>query len=390
MAPPTDITGAPRVGIADIGAYQFIAAPNPPPTITGSTPSVVGGSGTTATPFDELQLTLNEPLNPIDADAPAAFQLLGHQGSGAFGEPGDTVYTLVPEYTPGSTTLTLSIIVPGGGELPSGNYQFTVFGGVVHDLSGFELAGDGTTAGTNYVRTFSILEAWSGNGADNLWSTGANWLTSSAPNAGDDLVFQGSVQTATDNDLPTGTSLHSITLASPGFLLAGNGVTLASASATVVTLSAESGTIQLPITLGNDATFAVTNAQGSLTDSGDIDNGGHNLTFDTSSSQASTLSGSISGAGGFIKNGSGEVILSGSNSFSGGTQVLAGTLVINTANALPNGTSLTIGAGGTLIFDPSIDAGSSGVVVGMSSTTSVTVAVPGTTTQASSARYCCR
>ncbi len=85
-------------------------------------------------------------------------------------------------------------------------------------------------------------------------------------------------------------------------------------------------------------------------DSGDIINGGYNLTFDTSSSQASTLSGSISGAGGFIKTGSGEVALSGTNSFSGGTQVLAGTLVVATAGALLDGSSLMIGAGASQVF----------------------------------------
>jgi len=110
--------------------------------------------------------------------------------------------------------------------------------------------------------------------------------------------------------------------------------------------------------LGSDATFAVTDPQGRLTDSGNIDNGGHSLTFDTNSSQSSRLSGSISGVGGFIKSGSGEIVLSGTNSFSGGTQVLAGSLVATATRALPDGTNLTVGAGGTFIFDPSLSASS--------------------------------
>ncbi|MGA2256316.1 MAG: right-handed parallel beta-helix repeat-containing protein, partial [Thermoguttaceae bacterium] len=103
-------------GFVDIGAYEFLGSSlnTTPPAITATTPSVVGGSGTTTAPFDQFQLTLSEPLNPIDANAPAAFQLLSLRGSG------NTVYTLVPQYTPGSTTLTLSIVLPGGGELPSG------------------------------------------------------------------------------------------------------------------------------------------------------------------------------------------------------------------------------------------------------------------------------
>ena len=57
-----------------------------------------------------------------------------------------------------------------------------------------------------------------------------------------------------------------------------------------------------------------------------------------------------SSASGFVGN---TVTLSGTNSYAGGTTVNAGTLVITSASALPDGTSLTIGAGGTFVFDPS-------------------------------------
>jgi autotransporter-associated beta strand protein len=48
----------------------------------------------------------------------------------------------------------------------------------------------------------------------------------------------------------------------------------------------------------------------------------------------------------------GTLILSGSDSYTGGTIVEAGTLEVTTAAALPTGTSLTVGAGGAFIFDP--------------------------------------
>ena len=140
--------------------------------------------------------------------------------------------------------------------------------------------------------------AWFGGGPDNLWSDGSNWSTSYAPDPGDALVFQATTPVTAINDFPTGTAFQSITLASNGLVLEGNGITLTSISAPVVTLAAASGTIELPITLSSDLTFAVTDPQGSLTDSGNVNNGGFNLTFDTGSSQASTMSGSISGAGG--------------------------------------------------------------------------------------------
>lgn len=50
------------------------------------------------------------------------------------------------------------------------------------------------------------------------------------------------------------------------------------------------------------------------------------------------------------------MVLSGTDSYFGGTVVEAGTLIAATGGAVPGGTSLTIGAGGTFIFDPSANA----------------------------------
>ncbi|MGA2258995.1 MAG: PEP-CTERM sorting domain-containing protein, partial [Thermoguttaceae bacterium] len=50
----------------------------------------------------------------------------------------------------------------------------------------------------------------------------------------------------------------------------------------------------------------------------------------------------------------GTLILSGSGNYTGGTLMTAGTLVATNSNAFPSGTSLTVGAGGTFIFDPSM------------------------------------
>ncbi len=66
-----------------------------------------------------------------------------------------------------------------------------------------------------------------------------------------------------------------------------------------------------------------------------------------------TLSGVVSGIGALNLAGSGELILLGADSYQGGTIVSGGTLVVASAYALPQGTSLTVGAGGTLILDPS-------------------------------------
>jgi autotransporter-associated beta strand protein len=63
------------------------------------------------------------------------------------------------------------------------------------------------------------------------------------------------------------------------------------------------------------------------------------------------LSGNLTGTGGLTKTGAGELILSGSDSFTGGTTVDAGKLVVVAKGAIPDGTSLTVGAGARSAFD---------------------------------------
>jgi autotransporter-associated beta strand protein len=74
-------------------------------------------------------------------------------------------------------------------------------------------------------------------------------------------------------------------------------------------------------------------------------------------------------------NGPGTLILSGSDSYTGGTTVNAGTLILTSNTAIPDGTSLTVGAGGTVIFDPSV-AGTP--VVGSAASSVAAVPEPGT------------
>ncbi|MGA2259025.1 MAG: autotransporter-associated beta strand repeat-containing protein, partial [Thermoguttaceae bacterium] len=55
-----------------------------------------------------------------------------------------------------------------------------------------------------------------------------------------------------------------------------------------------------------------------------------------------------------VNNPAAMLVLSGSNTYLGGTAVESGTLIINNSGAIPDGSSLTVGAGGTFIFDPSV------------------------------------
>ncbi len=67
-----------------------------------------------------------------------------------------------------------------------------------------------------------------------------------------------------------------------------------------------------------------------------------------------TFSGALSGSGSLVLSGSGTLILSGDNSYNGGTTVETGTLYLTGSGSLPADSTLTVGAGGTLDYDPSV------------------------------------
>ncbi len=100
-----------------------------------------------------------------------------------------------------------------------------------------------------------------------------------------------------------------------------------------------------------------------------------------------TISGGISGAGQSLTvDDQGTVVLTGTNSYSGGTMVSAGTLITTNPSAIAANTSLTIGAGGTFIFDPSCITASNDTTTASAATSAAASSGTGeTTAQPSSA-----
>ena len=177
-----------------------------------------------------------------------------------------------------------------------------------------------------------------------------------------------------------------------GSLTANSGVTLLSGTCGVTTFRVVGGTLQL----GNNRALGT----GSVAaDAGTIDLAGYSPTVMTLSGSAGAITNSGSAEsiltvhqsatttfGGSLTDGvkkvalsltgPGTLILSGTNSYTGGTIVNAGTLLITRSSALPDGMSLTVGAGGVLIFDPSRFSASPMVLSAASPTTLQINSVP--------------
>ena len=71
------------------------------------------------------------------------------------------------------------------------------------------------------------------------------------------------------------------------------------------------------------------------------------------------LSGNLSGPGWIEKMGPGTVVLSGSNSYLGGTIVEEGTLIVQSSFAIADGTNLTVGSAALADFAPVASADAS-------------------------------
>lgn len=202
----------------------------------------------------------------------------------------------------------------------------------------FDIAGGNSSFVTYDTFSVTLLSpTWNGGGADNNWSTGANWSRGIKPTTGEDVVFTGNTRQANVNDI-SGLSLNSLQLSADGFSLSGNLFTVVSA----ITNVTGNSTVNNNVTLGGAVSVRTT--AGTL-----------------------TLSGGVDGTGSITKVGNGTLKLDGASSYSGTTTVSAGLLSVN--GSLAADSAVSIATAGTL--------GGSGAVNG-------TVGVSGTISPGSS------
>jgi autotransporter-associated beta strand protein len=202
-----------------------------------------------------------------------------------------------------------------------------------------------------------VAGAWLGGTDGNDWSSPANW------------------NAATITAVPDAPG-EKIALGNPG---AAPTINLAGADRTVgqVVFNSNVGTNivttgQHRLKLDNGSDPALITAAGTHAITAPMTLASNLTVTTTAASDSLSLLGGIGGAKGLTKAGAGTLTLGASNTYTGGTTVLGGTLVISQADALPVGGGLTIGAGGSVVLHSglSADAGGSGVILGGDATAS--------------------
>ncbi|MEO0509011.1 MAG: autotransporter-associated beta strand repeat-containing protein [Verrucomicrobiota bacterium] len=200
---------------------------------------------------------------------------------------------------------------------------------------------------TTCKSAWSIVLDWEGN-LDANWASSANWSPAQTPTNGDALVFAGTTQTSTSNDLIIDTLIEGILFSNTGngqnFTLSGNRILLNEDIRTTLVASAANDLIEDEIALD-----IVLNTAGIGINTGT----GHNV----------RVTGNISGAQELeINNGNGSqddgrVTLAGQNSHAS-TRLMGGTLVILNNTALGSGAFIIEDRSNN---DPVLELGSDGL-----------------------------
>jgi alpha-L-arabinofuranosidase len=206
-------------------------------------------------------------------------------------------------------------------------------------------ATSGAVSGTMNV-TLPGPASWSAS-ATGAWNASGNWQSPALGGnlalpglrgiAGDTVVFQSAVGTTAD--LNGGNPM----LAGIIFNNGTTSYTIASGSGGAIQLSNGANSATIEVAAGN---HSITAGLALVS----------NLTVDIASASTLTIAGPISGAERSLTiTGAGSLILSGANSFTGGTTVLGGSLVVQSGASL--GGTLAIGSGGLVTIAASDSAG---------------------------------
>jgi autotransporter-associated beta strand protein len=184
------------------------------------------------------------------------------------------------------------------------------------------------------MRAPTTTYVWTSYNIDNSWTTGANWQTDVAPlnDGSSDILFASSLY-RTDVLLNASQNINTLTIAG---VVSSNYDFKAASS---VTLTIQSGVTFLPC---DSRRLFFSNLVGIA-----LGTGVSPQPWIVSGGSSIEVAGVVSGSGGMLVGGAGDILLRNANSFSGGVTLAQGRLIFGNDSALGTGT-LTF-AGGTQI-----------------------------------------
>jgi autotransporter-associated beta strand protein len=243
-----------------------------------------------------------------------------------------------------------------------------------------------------FARVSAGTWQWTGQGSDDNWSDGQNWIPMSAPaNDGSaDIIVTGESGGTLNIDMPW--SIDSLTFNSQAyhFTVGGSTLTLGAGGMTNQVNSNIAQTITAPIVLGASQTWNTGTRTGTyILDENTLNTNGFGLTVAGSggnSEGGGLLNSTVSGSGSLTVNLTNDAALAsyGTNSYTGGTVLEAGELFIEqdyslgsvTGRLTFNGGLLGVGAATTISRPIQVDAGGGTIYAPISQGTYLTISSP--------------
>jgi autotransporter-associated beta strand protein len=193
----------------------------------------------------------------------------------------------------------------------------------------------------------SATFTWDGGGADDNWSTAANWVGDKAPRDGDSLVFTGATRQTPVND--TLTTIGSVAVTTTGFDVKGAALSITGGMSSDV--GTGTTTWEIPLTLG--ANIQVTSTLGghfTFTGAVSLGEGEDAKILTTDGAGQIEFDGALSGGSaatyGIIKMSTGPLVLKADNTWQGKLYITGGSVSAYKPGSLPAGVPVEFVGGG--------------------------------------------